>query len=260
MLPLPSLGPQVHKRYRALVWGRLEGRGLVTYSLDGRRCETEYAAVQHTEVCLQRLGLGDAAAAQAAAAAAADGAVAAAAGAAREGSAAAGDASGRNSGGSNAGSSPSSTAVWVTTVDLWPHTGRKHQLRRHMALIGHPLVGEPRYSFGYAQQRLNSGQAMPLEDHRRLPADAADAADAAAGGAAAAAAAVVPLPQPDPLGPELALLRLASARAEQQHVFKLCLWALELRLDRHPATGEPLHLQTGEPPLFADVRAVLGAH
>ena len=25
---------------------------------------------------------------------------------------------------------------WVTTVDLCPHTGRMHQLRRHMALIG----------------------------------------------------------------------------------------------------------------------------
>ena len=234
------------------MWGRLEGRGFVTYTLDGRRCETEYAAVQHTEVCLQRLGLRDAAAAQAAAAAAADAAGASAAGPAREGSAPAADASGSRSG--SAGTSPSSTAVWVTTVDLWPHTGRRHQLRRHMALIGHPLVGEPRYSFGYAQQRLLSGQAMPAEDHRRLPADVAVGA-----GAGAAAAAAAPQPQPDPLGPELAGLRLASARAEQQHAFPLCLWALELRLESHPATGEPLHLQTSEPPLFADVRAALAA-
>lgn len=25
---------------------------------------------------------------------------------------------------------------WMTVVDLWPHTGRKHQLRQHMAALG----------------------------------------------------------------------------------------------------------------------------
>jgi 16S rRNA U516 pseudouridylate synthase RsuA-like enzyme len=32
----------------------------------------------------------------------------------------------------------------VTTVDLWPVTGRKHQLRRHLAAKGHPIVGDTR--------------------------------------------------------------------------------------------------------------------
>ena len=33
----------------------------------------------------------------------------------------------------------------LTTVDLWPHTGRKHQLRQHMAHLGHPILGDDKY-------------------------------------------------------------------------------------------------------------------
>ena len=36
---------------------------------------------------------------------------------------------------------------WITTLDLWPHTGRKHQLRRHCAIeLGHPIVGDTLYT------------------------------------------------------------------------------------------------------------------
>jgi hypothetical protein len=41
----------------------------------------------------------------------------------------------------------------VTTVDLWPHTGRLHQLRRHMALIGHPILGDVKYWFNKMHSR-----------------------------------------------------------------------------------------------------------
>ena len=34
----------------------------------------------------------------------------------------------------------------ITTVDLWPETGRKHQLRRHLSLVGHPILGDRRYA------------------------------------------------------------------------------------------------------------------
>ena len=33
-----------------------------------------------------------------------------------------------------------------------PVTGRMHQLRRHMALLGHPVLGDPRYTYGYANR------------------------------------------------------------------------------------------------------------
>jgi 23S rRNA pseudouridine1911/1915/1917 synthase len=44
----------------------------------------------------------------------------------------------------------------VTTVDLWPKTGRKHQLRKHMAGLGFPIVGDKLYhnlTPGEGQQR-----------------------------------------------------------------------------------------------------------
>jgi 23S rRNA pseudouridine1911/1915/1917 synthase len=34
---------------------------------------------------------------------------------------------------------------WVTRVELFPHTGRTHQLRRHMAGLGHPILGDTLY-------------------------------------------------------------------------------------------------------------------
>ncbi|RLN60911.1 hypothetical protein BBJ28_00010086 [Nothophytophthora sp. Chile5] len=34
---------------------------------------------------------------------------------------------------------------WLTTVDLWPLTGRKHQLRIHTARLGHPIIGDDLY-------------------------------------------------------------------------------------------------------------------
>ena len=39
----------------------------------------------------------------------------------------------------------SAASGWLTTVELHPETGRQHQLRRHMALEGCPILGDPRY-------------------------------------------------------------------------------------------------------------------
>jgi 23S rRNA pseudouridine1911/1915/1917 synthase len=82
---------RVHKRYRALLIGRLEGEGLVDTPLEDRSAVTRWQAAQHDR-CL--------------------------------------------------------TCDWTTTVDLFPETGRTHQLRRHMASLGHPVLGDELYTEG----------------------------------------------------------------------------------------------------------------
>lgn len=37
---------------------------------------------------------------------------------------------------------------WISEVDLFPHTGRKHQLRVHMSEHGFPIVGDQQYGDG----------------------------------------------------------------------------------------------------------------
>ncbi|MDO9577691.1 MAG: RluA family pseudouridine synthase [Candidatus Cloacimonadales bacterium] len=40
---------------------------------------------------------------------------------------------------------PSLRSGWLSLVDLWPKTGRTHQLRIHLAGIGHPILGDKLY-------------------------------------------------------------------------------------------------------------------
>jgi 23S rRNA pseudouridine955/2504/2580 synthase len=61
-------------------------------------------------------------------------------------------------------------AAWV---ELQPLTGRTHQLRAHMAAIGHPVVGDAKY--GGAEAFLTGGISRKLHLHaRRIRVDAPD--------------------------------------------------------------------------------------
>jgi len=61
-------------------------------------------------------------------------------------------------------------AAWV---ELQPLTGRTHQLRAHMASIGHPIVGDAKY--GGAEAFLTDGISRKLHLHaRRIRIDAPD--------------------------------------------------------------------------------------
>jgi 23S rRNA pseudouridine955/2504/2580 synthase len=114
-------------------------------------------------------------------------------------------------------------AAWI---ELQPLTGRTHQLRAHMAAIGHPIVGDAKY--GGAEAFLTGGISRKLHLHaRRIRIDAPDggaidvtaelpqhfAESLATLGFEAAAGDALPLEQPRPAAsPE----RKAAAAAKQR--------------------------------------------
>jgi 23S rRNA-/tRNA-specific pseudouridylate synthase len=79
---------RVHKRYRALVIGALEGEGTCEAEVGGRAARSRWASVRVSRAL---------------------------------------------------------RTDWVTTVDLFPETGRTHQLRAHLAGLGHPILGDEVY-------------------------------------------------------------------------------------------------------------------
>jgi 23S rRNA-/tRNA-specific pseudouridylate synthase len=61
-----------------------------------------------------------------------------------------------------------------TRVELYPQTGRRHQLRVHLYSIGHPIVGDTRYGdkalqAGFSRLMLTStGIDLTLPSGKRL--------------------------------------------------------------------------------------------
>ena len=55
----------------------------------------------------------------------------------------------------------------ASLIECRPMTGRTHQIRVHMAMIGHPLVGDAVYSGGRQRGALSSPAAVALESFRR---------------------------------------------------------------------------------------------
>ena len=51
------------------------------------------------------------------------------------------------------------TVGWITRVSVWPKTGRKHQIRRHLSSLGHAVLGDERYP---SHEQILKGQGLFL--------------------------------------------------------------------------------------------------
>lgn len=94
----------IHKRYRAIVPGKLEPKeGSIATPVGDRESLTKYSVVDYSR---------------------------------------------------------SSRYGWISTVDLWPITGRRHQLRKHLLSIGHPILGDKRYSQAHSSPERIGGKEL----------------------------------------------------------------------------------------------------
>jgi len=79
---------EIHKRYRAIVMGKIPEKGTINEPIEAQPAITDFSLVK---------------------------------------------------------SVPSLRSEWLSLVDLWPRTGRTHQLRIHLAGIGNPILGDKLY-------------------------------------------------------------------------------------------------------------------
>ena len=118
---------------------------------------------------------------------------------------------------------------WITTVDLWPATGRKHQLRRHMQALGCPIWGDKRHGpYNTTKEKNNETKRRKREDEVRSDHVMLSVADGHSD-------------------------LLESATVEQYPHCRLCLFALELTFP-HPITKQETTVCISEPQWYQDLR------
>jgi 23S rRNA-/tRNA-specific pseudouridylate synthase len=133
-----------HKRYRALLVGKLHPREgeCHTPMNGGKPTHTQYKVIEYYKLLRQDQGHTPQ--------------IPPAENSNSNSSATAGDRYGDAVDGSASSASTADTRTgsedrWITMVDLYPKTGRKHQLRKHMNALGHPILGDGRYGKGFSQ-------------------------------------------------------------------------------------------------------------
>lgn len=104
---------------------------------------------------------------------------------------------------------------FITTVDLYPVTGRRHQLRRHLKIIGYPIWGDMRYApYSKSDKIVNESTCSDDECDREYE---------------------------------------GTLSAEKHPHSKMCLWALEISFP-HPSRDEVVKASIEEPKWYEELR------
>jgi len=116
-------------------------------------------------------------------------------------------------------------AGWITTVDLYPVTGRRHQLRKHMKLVGNPIWGDKRYG-----PNDKASDMHELAFQNRITYKANDDYES--------------LSSPD------------KDDAGESSRINMCLWALEISFPRpcNKSNDDTITVQMDEPSWFSKLR------
>ncbi len=139
---------------------------------------------------------------------------------------------------------------WVTTVDLRPTTGRRHQLRRHLATcLGHPILGDPLYTpwargGGVGDGEVGAVMGSSPDELRRIE----EERRRRGGGGGSSGS------QDGAAGEDGSGSGGANGGPQLLQGWGMALWAAELEF-RHPATGEGVKFAVPEPPRFEKLRA-----
>jgi 23S rRNA-/tRNA-specific pseudouridylate synthase len=152
---------------------------------------------------------------------------------------------------------PSLKFGWLTTLDLFPSTGRKHQLRRHCAqVLGCPILGDTRYGgngggSGCVSDTFLQAEATGNGDNDGDADDDADDDDPDACKQQQQQQIVGELghEMPSLLKHYSSTSARTSARTSAWSGSGLFLAAVELSLE-HPTTGELLSFEIPEPAKF----------
>lgn len=163
---------------------------------------------------------------------------------------------------------------WLTTASLFARTGRKHQLRRHVSMLGCPVLFDDSYSIGVSDRfhMIQAKRATTGEGREESEGDEHEGAADVAGPStvsddAEAPHAIKTLADVDFMRDEhraagsvkdVAAPSIFRSWPEGETRYPCCLWAVDLSLP-HPVEGRPMRFTIEEPAYYKEIRATFDA-
>lgn len=128
---------------------------------------------------------------------------------------------------------------WLTLLDLWPRTGRRHQLRIHLASRGTPIAGDQTYGMWMKRLKGGHGSWAPMQMGEGEPGMKVDGHE-------------LPFNRRPDVGPPDAGEGWDVAHTAVLQRKGMLLWASEVVL-QHPLDGREMRISAPESKKFGEV-------